>query len=489
MKISFIIPCSNVTHYGVRSISSYLKQYGHQVDLIFVMVERNNFRGGLSKNVLNQLVEMVSSSGLVGISVMTNFLGYAEQITKYLKRNIMAPIVWGGIHPTVDPERCMDNVDIVCRGEGEETILELVNCLERNEDFEDIKNLWIGKDIKNDVRLFINNLDELPDPDYNLTSHYILQNEEFVLMTKELLKNNLIKMGDKSRYSVFTTRGCSHDCKYCCNNSIHGLYKDKGSFIRKRSIGRVINEIKENIEKFGFESVCIQDENFLIRSKEEIREFCERYKKEINLPFQIEFSPVQFNRRKLVELIRVGLSRVQMGVQSINKETSIKLYHRGYSRERIDRIVDFFSLYPDIICNLHFIVHNPWEKKESLIESIKFIASLPRNFNVKLYPLVFYPNTALYQRAKREGLIRDYYKDIVYKGWSLERIKDSRYLDLVFYLVNLLRKKNLSQYFIIKMVGFLTYKFLIRIFSNKVFLSPTRKLFYLVHNYLGENRV
>ncbi len=489
MKISFIVPCSNLLNVGVRSLSSYLKQHGHQVELIFVMIERNNFRGGLSKNVLNQLVGMVSSSGLVGISVMTNFLGYAEQITKYLKRNIMAPIVWGGIHPTVDPERCLSYVDIVCRGEGEGAISGLANCLERGGDFKDIKNFWIGKDIRNEVRPFRNDLDDFSDPDYDLSNHYILQNEEFVSMNKELLKDNLIKMGDKSRYSVFTTRGCSHDCKYCCNNSIRGLYKAKGSFIRKRSIGRVINEIKENIEKFGFESVCIQDENFLIRSREEIREFCEEYKKEINLPFQVEFSPAQFNRRKLVKLIKTGLSRVQIGVQSINKETSLKLYHRGYSRDRINKIVDFFNLYPHIVCNLHFIVHNPWEKEESIIESINFAAFLPPNFNVKLYPLVFYPNTSLYQRAEREGLIRDYYKDIVYKDWSLERIKDSNYLTLVFYLVNLLRKKNVPRNFIRNIVGFLTYRFLIKIFGYKILLYPARKLFYLVHNYLGENRV
>jgi radical SAM superfamily enzyme YgiQ (UPF0313 family) len=487
MNISFIVPCSNITHYGVRSISSFLKSGGHNVDLIFVVIERNDFEGELSREALEQIIDAVKCSDLVGISVMTNFLKYAKQITKVLRKETMCPIMWGGIHPTSDPENCMNYVDMVCRGEGEEAILQLVERWETQQYFGDVKNFWIGK-IQNEVRNLCDNLDDYPDPDFDLSHQYILKENSLVKMTSELLKQNLIKMGKRSRYPVFTTRGCPNSCTYCCNNVLHRLYEGKGTLVRKRSIDRVLGELKRNVNKFGFESVCIQDENFLVRKTKEIIEFCDRYKKEIHLPFQCEFSPALFDEEKINFLVDAGLCRVQIGIQSINSETNIE-YKRKSTREQIDRTVNFFKKHPEIICNLHFLVHNTWETEESLIESILFISELPSNFNIKIYPLILFPKTEMYDRAEKEKILGDYYDDIVYKDWSLDRIEDSNYLGLVFYIINFLRKQRYSLNVTKFVARYLTFKPIRKIHEIPLLFELFKSWFCKVHNLRGEGRV
>ena len=67
---------------------------------------------------------------LVGITLMTQYYDAGVQISQRLKAKIKAPIIWGGIHPTVRPEESLNHADIVCIGEGEMALLELIQKME-----------------------------------------------------------------------------------------------------------------------------------------------------------------------------------------------------------------------------------------------------------------------------------------------------------------------------------------------------------------------
>ena len=488
MEVTFIVPCSNVVCYGLRTISAYLKDRGYTVRLIFVTVEHDKFNMALNKGILDQLAGLVRSSGLIGLSVMTNYFGYAQQITRALKRIVDVPIVWGGIHPTIRPRECLDFADLVCVGEGEELLLELANSLQTGEVNEHIPNLWLKKGdqiIENDVRPLVYELDKFPDPDYELSSHFILDNGKFVLMTERLLKDNLKQLDGKSRYSTFTTRGCPHACTFCCNSTLRRIYKGKGPFIRKRSIARVIEELKTIKENYGFKSICIQDENFLVRPQAEIENFAQEYAKKIGLPFQCEFSPQMFNEKKVKLLIGAGLRSVQLGIQSACEKTNVYTYNRHYSKARLDEIVEFFVRYRDrVVCKLHFLLYNPWEDEESLITTVKFAASLPSGFKIIIYPLVFFPETELGKRAEREGYINDYYRDVVYKGWSIERVKDASYLVLIFYLLATLRAKKFP--FILWAMKLFIRRSIITLFSLSFIIRPVRLMIYYLYKRFVE---
>ena len=152
MKISLISITPSVDDFGLRTISACLKQAGHDVNLFFLVKE---FYKKYSETAMNNLVKLTKGSELVGISVMTNFFDNAIQITQKLRNNYDFPIVWGGIHPTIRPEESLDYADMVCIGEGEETIVELADKIQNKQYYYDIKGMGFnnkGKKIVNGLR-------------------------------------------------------------------------------------------------------------------------------------------------------------------------------------------------------------------------------------------------------------------------------------------------------------------------------------------------
>ncbi len=152
MKISLISPYPDITAFGLRLISAYLKANGHKTTMIFLPdpygdatvhgVER------YEDSVLNQIIPLCEESDLIGITLMTNYFDSAVQITKKLKEKLKAPIVWGGVHATIRPEESLKHADIVCIGDGEEAILELANRMDAGGEYLNTHNLWFRSDEK-----------------------------------------------------------------------------------------------------------------------------------------------------------------------------------------------------------------------------------------------------------------------------------------------------------------------------------------------------
>ena len=133
---------------------------------------------------------------LIGLSFMSQYFDRAAQITEHLKKRLDIPIIWGGTHPTCRPDQCIQFSDMICIGEGDLTILELVEKLSKKESYSDIKNCWFKKDgriIKNIEGEIIQNLDELPYLDYDLEDHYVL----------EPVSNDIIQMDDTIMKRMF----------------------------------------------------------------------------------------------------------------------------------------------------------------------------------------------------------------------------------------------------------------------------------------------
>ncbi len=147
MKISLISMFPGIHDFGLRTISACLKQAGHDVDLFFLMAE---FHHKYSETAMNNLVKLTKESDLVGISVMTNFFDNAIQITQKLKNYYNIPILWGGIHPTIRPEESLDYADMICIGEGEETLIELADKIQNKQYYYDVK----GMGFKDKEKLF-----------------------------------------------------------------------------------------------------------------------------------------------------------------------------------------------------------------------------------------------------------------------------------------------------------------------------------------------
>ena len=127
MNIGLISLYPDVISFGIRTLSACLKKEGHDVKIIFLLSE---FWDKYEDRALGEAVDQLKDADLIGLSVMSNFWDNSVQITERIKKDLDVPILWGGTHPTIRPEECLDlgGADIVCIGEGEDTLVELVSC-------------------------------------------------------------------------------------------------------------------------------------------------------------------------------------------------------------------------------------------------------------------------------------------------------------------------------------------------------------------------
>ncbi|MBI4801986.1 MAG: B12-binding domain-containing radical SAM protein [Elusimicrobia bacterium] len=430
MKVTLISPYSDLQAFGIRTLSACLKQEGHGVQLIFLP---RDFTDKFEETVLNEVVELSRGSGLIGISLMTNFFNNVVQITQRLKEKLRAPILWGGVHPTIRPEECLDYADMVCLGEGEETLVELAGKMKDGLYCHDVQGMWFkdqGRIIANKMRPLIRDLDSIPFPDYDYETHYILKDNCIQKMDEHLLKAHM-----NGIYVTIPSRGCPFGCTYCCNNTLNKMYSN-AKIVRKRNVDNIIKELMEVKSRLPFiKCIIFGDDAFFIRTVEEIREFCKKYRDNVGLPLSIGgATPSTIIREKLSLLVDAGLIFLRMGIQTGSERTK-KLYKRYHSNTQVEEAVKIINEFKDKIRIPHYdiIIDNPWETDEDLIETLMFLAKLPTPYQLTLYSLVFYPGTELYEMAKRDGIITGCLKDI-YRQYYHDC--KATYLNSLFFLLH-----------------------------------------------------
>ena len=404
---------------------------------------RREFWKKYTPSELDEMAELSKDSGLVGICVFTNWFDNVIQITEQLKKTVRAPIVWGGIHPTIRPEECLDYADIACIGEAESSLVELAKRIETRQDFRDIKNMCFkdhGKIIRNPLQPLKMDLDSIPFPDYNYEDHFILNKGKLERANLELMEKYL---GD--RYMLMATRGCPYACTYCAHNTLRSIDKDYAR-VRKRSPKNLILEMVAAKTKLPFaRGIKIPDDAFFCYPEKELREFCVGYREYIHLPLCIRgLHPAACNRIKLSMLADIGLHSLRMGLQSCSKRT-LALYERKVSLEKMIEAVSMINEFHEQIDDVQYdvILDNPWETEADLIETLMTITKFKPPYTLALFSLTFFPGTELYQKAKRDGLIKDDLHD-VYRKYFLSPKKT--YINALFQLLDIYahRRRQIS---------------------------------------------
>lgn len=425
--ITLISPSQSAIDPGLRSISSYLKVNGYKTRLIFL---KKRFEKTIDQGVVEQIAQLSRDSTLIGITLMTHEFLFCMDLTQKLKKMTKTPIILGGAHVMVRPEECLQSADYVCTGEGEYAMLELANRIRTGKSPSQTIGIWCRTKSgikKNPPAPLVEDLDKLPFPDYSFQEHYLLKGNKLRLVIKEQDKKEL--MG--STYFLYSQRGCPFVCSYCINRFF--LKKYRGKFHRSRSVPNIMKELRQVKNDLPFiTSICFDSDDFLSMDIKEIENLAFLYKEQIDLPFHINASPINVAKRKLEVLLKAGLNSVSMGIQSGSSRT-LRLYRRVGSKEdilRATRILNQF--HPRIKASYDFILDNPWETDDDLLESLRLLNEIPRPYNVLLYSLTLYPGTELYERAKKEGLIKDEIKEIYAKSYHTDIA--NTYFNSLFYL-------------------------------------------------------
>ncbi len=377
MKVCFV--CSENESLGVEYLSAVLRENSIETELLLdprlfddsvIRLEPLSRLFSFREPILDRIAAL--QPDLVAFQVFTDNLRWALDLSREIKKRTDIPIVFGGVHPSAAPQPTIEQepVDHLVLGEGELPLLELTRRIGAGESTANIANVWSKVDgvvHRNDVRPLIEELDTLPFPD------------------KELFR----RIGwDLSSYTIITGRGCPFNCTFCSNSFYRKLYRGKGTFLRRRSVSNVIEELSAAKERYRVKRVVFDDEIFTHHPKW-LREFSAAYRRQIGLPSFCWVHPSTMTRDVVDSLAAMGTAAVEMGVQSIDPSIRKDLYDRRYDNERLQQAL---SLLRDagIDCIADNIVGPEDDVEKTIEELIRFYARNPVTkaylFNLKAFP-------------------------------------------------------------------------------------------------------
>lgn len=391
--VNFNIGSTPGINNGLAILSAVLKRRGDEVGLIFLCDELGY---GLDLDRIKR--DIVSfSPDIIGLSLMETQLKYAVKFCDDLRNYYRGFVVCGGPYPTMDPEGCLflRGINAVCVGEGEDALAELTAAFEAKKDYTAIRNLWFklpdGAILKNRLRPF-KELNELP-----------LEDKEIFDLEKILpLKNYQLE--------VMLGRGCAYQCSYCINRSYLKIYENlceypviMRNYIRTKEISAAIEEIKGSVLRHPeIRKIAFIDDNFLMY-KNFLEEFCERYKREIALPFMCNANPLSYNASKAKILKDAGCDDVRFGVESGSERVKKDILNRPISNQSV---MEAFKINREfgLMTSSFNMIGLPTETKEEVLDTLRLNAGIMPD-TVKV--MTFYPfkSTPIYELCEKSELI------------------------------------------------------------------------------------
>lgn len=406
MTVTLVNISGRLSTDGARLVSALLKRAGHEVrNVALTRVDPLLYQ----HDELEMLKPLLDGAGAFLLSVYSSYAVRAAQVTDWMHQCFPGvPVFWGGPHCISAPRLGLAHADGVCFSEADEAVIDLIDRIARGADWRRTPNFAFqadGREVRNRVLPPFRALDSLPYYDYDFEGHWLLD-RELVPMSREILKDRLASWPLRvPTFYYLTSRGCPHNCAYCNNCRYQALWGT--TQIRLQGVERSIAEMEHQIRRLGFiEFVALADDDFFVRSRDQIADFAEHYRRRIGLPFGVAFSAQTWRKEKLELLLDSGLTVVQMGVQSGSQRVLDEVYRRNVSVDKTREVAKHLSSFADRLnLSLDFIIDTPWETREDCYQTFRYILGLPPGIFVNLFFLACFPGTPLYDRAIAEGII------------------------------------------------------------------------------------
>ena len=362
---------------GISYLASSLLKAGHEVQLLDCTFMNKS-------EALQKALE--ARAEMVGIYCMVTMLDDCLWLARQLRASARLLMV-GGPLPTCDPHAFMDDFDVVVRGEGEQTVLEILQDYSTGGDFSNISGISLRRKITTNGRQqeetfstpdrpFNKDLDGLPFP-----ARHLLPNQSYIEFGRK-------KYG-YAITTVMSTRGCPYECEFCSNVIFGGSY-------RERSAKNVVDEIEQALAT-GYNRISFADDVFTLHQKR-VLEICAEIKQRgLNFYWECLARVDSVDDATYVEMYQAGCRRVYFGIES-GDDTILKLMNKKITAAEARHAV-IAAHQAGLQVGAFFILFYPGETNQTVLNTLRFATSLPLDYLglTMPYPL---PGTALYERVK-----------------------------------------------------------------------------------------
>jgi len=365
---------------GIANLSGILKAHGHETDLLLVS-HTPDLIGAITRY----------DPGLIAFSALTGVHHSLEQLAVQIKQHLNIPIIVGGPHPTYSPDMIdRPGIDIICRGEGELAMLELAEAMEHGRDVTKIRNLVVktrnGAIHRNDIRPPVP-LDELPFPDRELYYKY------------KFLRDMPMKR-------FISSMGCPYPCTFCHEPVIREMYRKetKSDYLRRKSVPRIVAEIRYIAERYPLNHVHFSDDLFFIRNSYKwLEEFADVYGTQVGIPFNCNIRYDSVNQHAADLLEKAHCYGAAVGLESGSEEIREVVIKK---RSKNENIVEGARLLREkrIKVLTTNMIGLPGETLDNAMETVELNMRLKSDY-VRANTFLLFPGLPLVEYARKMGFI------------------------------------------------------------------------------------
>ncbi len=417
MKIELVYP--NITGHqsfqqGLAYIATSLKRKGHDVSLSDFTWNSN------PEDHLKSI--LYRQPQLMGFTSLSGMMPFALDFARRLKQKYNVNIVFGGVHPTILPISTLkeDCVDYVCIGEGEESFINLIESIDKNEAYPNVSGICYkrnGQMIKSTPAPLVSNLDLFGYPDFTIYD------------TKKYIHST------NGKVDILLGRGCPYPCTYCVNHTFVKVLNNntmKG-YIRKNSVDFAISLIEQMLLKYnGIKHFNFEDDLFTV-DREWLFEFLKKYKS-LNTGRSFTCNNrVEICKKDVLTMLKnAGCTSISMGIETGNEVLRKKVLKRNMSN---NKIIEAFKMAKEVglPVTTYNILGIPGETSKSIWELIELNRKVvPDQIGVSIF--CPYPGTEIFDLAVRENMInKDFQVPVHHRMLSGVKHPNLSRLELNFY--------------------------------------------------------
>jgi radical SAM superfamily enzyme YgiQ (UPF0313 family) len=352
---------------------------------------------GIKEEFINKVQEFKPDLILVSVLESTYFLA-SMLLDSIPQKDRNYKTLFGGVFATFAADKLLKNkhVDYICRGEGEDAVLEMCKKLSSGDRIDNVRNFTIkanGQVYTNPLRPAVD-LDSVPIPDWDLfdpgSIYRPMQGKIWRCVGLE------------------TQRGCPYTCTYCNSPSNNVIYKSDGNriFHRKKSIKRIKQELDFLVKKYNPQLIFMVVDTFLAMSHKEFDEFKEMYM-DYKIPFWMNTRAETITEHRAAGLEEMNMLRMNIGIEHGNYD-----YRKNYLKRVVsnDLQVRAFEMVADknYTSVANSIIGMPDETRDLIFDTIKLIRKLPKSIDATgAFIFAPYHGTPLRDLAVKKGYLRD----------------------------------------------------------------------------------